>query len=164
MNNIIFEKLSTKIYNENFNLLINFFRKKGISDSNINNELTHNTLTKGILTLDKLKIKDTDSVRKWLYTIANNEYNDYFRKNKSNQLIFVDEYNEININLNNEDNFIIDEIQHILNETEFKLIHKYYIEGYKFEEIAKIYNKSPKAIKCKIYKIKDKLKEQLEFV
>lgn len=149
-----FEKLSTKIYNDNFDHLLNYFKKKTLQYDDAC-ECTHITLTKGILNIEKLNSLDEQVIKNWLFHIANNVFLNFVKKTK--KTVITDKFIDTSTN---EDVNIKDFLTAYLPEKEVNLSNLYF-EGYSLDELSVIYNTDKKSIKNKIYKIRKKLKTSI---
>jgi RNA polymerase sigma factor (sigma-70 family) len=148
-----FEELATKIYNDNFSILLNYFKKRGLCQDSAC-ELTHLTLTKGILNIDRLKQKDEVSIKKWLFYIGKNLFlNDVKRRKKTVLSDNITDYSGTEDNIYSND-ILVDN----LNENDLQLSTMYLIDGYTLDEISTTYGVNKKSIKNKIYRIRKKLK------
>ena len=99
------------------------------------------------------KLNITTSIPSWLYGTAKNELNNYYRKIKNDISLDSPEAS----NISSEDMFSDGILDEILDNDEFILLEEFYVLGENIDEIAKIRNKSPKAMYQQIRRIKQKI-------
>ncbi|MDD4409106.1 MAG: RNA polymerase sigma factor [Candidatus Pacebacteria bacterium] len=134
-------------------------------------DITSNTFIKILDNFDRFEWKDDSSFNAWIYRIATNEINQFFRKQNRYKLI-IDEVDEFIISDDSQaireinSKIAKDEYLNLLNKalsklnTDFQsIIRLHYIEELPYEEIAKILNKNESTIRVYSKRAKEKLKE-----
>lgn len=168
--------------NQAFGELFDFYYPKILnyalrSTANIENakDITSNTFLKALQGLDNFKWQTDSSFNAWIYKIATNEINQFFRKNKKYKTVIKIEENEIDIGDNNASSLAIqasienDEYLKIINSSLQKLNHTYqdiirlkYIEDLSYEETSEVLGKNESTIRVYCKRAKEKLKEVIE--
>ncbi|HEY3430737.1 MAG TPA: sigma-70 family RNA polymerase sigma factor [Cyclobacteriaceae bacterium] len=102
----------------------------------------------------------------WLYRIAINEVNLFFRKQKRDRFVSIDTDQLINLHEELTKDLSIDHLQNLLPEmlqkldlNELQLIELRFFEQLSFKEIAKIFGITEVHAKVKVYRILDKLRK-----
>ncbi len=101
----------------------------------------------------------------WLFRIASNEVNQWYRKNKRERAINIDEegFNNLKQEVDNkveDEKRLFNAIQ-ILDADEIDLIDLRFFENRSFKEICEITGLGESACKMRIYRILEKLKTEL---
>ena len=139
------------------------FHRTGDKDASA--DLTSQVFLKALAGLRKYEFRGLP-FSSWLYRIAVNECNSYFRKNKSVRLVVLEDhhadrvYEEMFGESTAED--LKRNLPHILEKlkpAELQLIELRYLEGRAFKEVAEILNISETHAKVKTYRILDKMKK-----
>lgn len=138
-------------------------------------DIVSNTFIKVLNNLDKFELRSSHSFNGWIYRIATNEINYFFRKQNKYKLI-IDDENSLFVFSDNNDavekikaNIERDESLSIINKALSKLsedhqtiIRLKYIEELPYEEIAQIMNKNESTVRVYSKRAKEKLKEIIE--
>jgi RNA polymerase sigma-70 factor (ECF subfamily) len=156
------------LYEENFEKVYRFVFKRLSGNEELSGELTQITFIKAMHAITKYEDRGY-AFSSWLIRIAQNEINMYFRKLKKNYHVDVHEnqLNQLSTELNAEDDFTIEQQEKLifllnnLPEDKLDLIELRFFNGLSFKEIAAIYNITEANAKMKIYRIIEKLKEQV---
>jgi RNA polymerase sigma-70 factor (ECF subfamily) len=129
-------------------------------------ELTSQVFYKALENLSKYKVQGVP-FSAWLFRIASNELNLFFRKNKSARFVDIDERGAADLMVSMEDvpSSVADEqlfaaLQH-LEEEEMELIDMRFFEKRSFKEICDITGLNESACKMKVYRILEKLKKKI---
>lgn len=135
-----------------------------IGQKDITADVTSQVFLKAMLNIDKFKFKGVP-YSAWLYRIAINECNDFFRKNKRERLVVLE---EASVDLLYEEMFGDDTLEdlkrklpHILERLapdELQLIELRFLENRAFKEIAEILDITENYAKVRTYRILDKMK------
>lgn len=105
----------------------------------------------------------------WLYRIATNETNKYYRDNKKRLLSLED--HKVNLVMNcgeledadaEQKQRVLTELIQELSDSEIRILELKFFENKNFKEIAFILDKKESAIKMKMYRSLNKLKERYE--
>ena len=103
----------------------------------------------------------------WLFRIASNQLNQWFRKNKTQRIVSIDTQGLSELKDNIEENKnadtdkqLFDAMQN-LDEEEMELITMRFFEKRSFKEISDFYEIGESACKMRLYRILEKLKEKL---
>lgn len=144
------------------------------STSNIDNakDITSNTFLCVLKGFNGFKWQTDSSFNAWIYRIATNEINQFFRKNRKYKSTIRIEENEIDLSDNNVSSRSIqssienNEYLRVINQSLGKLdrifqdiIRLKYIEDLSYEEIAQIIGKNESTTRVYCMRAKDKLKE-----
>ena len=100
-----------------------------------------------------------EHTKAWLIRIATNICKDIYRFNKKRDYINLDDL--FNYGKTEENNEILEEVMN-LPEKYKVVIHLFYIEGYKTDEISKILSLSSSAVRKRLQYAREKLKFQYE--
>lgn len=129
-------------------------------------ELTSQVFYKALDNLSKYKAQGVP-FSAWLFRIASNELNLFFRKNKSARFVDIDGRGAADLMTSMEDtaSTVQDEqlfaaLQY-LEEEEMELIDMRFFEKRSFKEICEITGLNESACKMKVYRILEKLKKKL---
>jgi len=166
------------IYNKYYKGIYYFVLSKVGGKSEIAEEITNDVFLKcdeHLYNYDVHKAK----INTWLYFIANNMVIDYYRKNKNNCTTnigeFVDEegketfqiadssYQEENVE-NKELSEQINSAMSKLKPKYRKVAEQYFMQGKKYEEIAEILDMPMGTVKAMIYRVREKLQNELKSV
>lgn len=107
------------------------------------------------------KIKSEEHLRNWLIKVSINECKTLSLSVWKKKVSLFKDNEENRIPESLIQNELLDSIAK-LSKTDRLIIHLFYYENYKIEEIAKILNKSTPAIKTKLHRARLKLKEILK--
>ncbi len=154
-----FDVLYNKYYKSIF---IFIYRRTG--NEALSEDITSQVFLKALLNIKKFEFKGVP-FSAWLFRIAFNEINMYFRKNKANRVISLEQNNIIQIanEVKEEDNTLV--IQRMMNAlkkldlTDIQMIELRFFEKRSFAEIANIIGITENNAKVKVYRILDKLKK-----
>lgn len=108
---------------------------------------------------NKEKLEKKELIKYWLIKVTLNECKTHFLSSWKKKTFFLGEETEVREEKRNEE--ILPMIL-ALPKKERVLIHLYYYEGYKIEEIASILHISISNCKTRLYRIRKKLKEELK--
>lgn len=120
--------------------------------------------------LDKLKHYQHKGLpfTAWLFRIASNELNTYFRKNKTQRTVNIDQEG-IHSLVAELDNVVADErhavlfnVLQLLEPEEMELINMRFFEQRGFKEICDITAQKESAVKMRVYRILEKLKAKIQ--
>lgn len=155
------------IYKKYCKCVYNFLYKL-TNDIELSEELTQETFYTAIKKINTLNNKE--SIRTWLYQIAENKWKDYLKKNKKAN-IDLDENTVENLVANydiEEDMIAKDNIIefykkiHMLDIDTREIIYLKIIRNFTFKEISQILGKNEEWARTKFYRGKLKLKESLK--
>ncbi len=153
------------LYEKYYEQIFIFIFKK-IQDENTTGEVCSLTFLKAMSNLDKYEDRGFP-FSSWLYRIASNEVNQYFRKNKKLITIEVDENSlqgiatELEVDNKEEQ---LEQILKVIEELPLEknqLIELRYFEEMNFKEIASIFAISEATAKMRIYRIIETIKQSL---
>lgn len=129
-------------------------------------ELTSQVFYKALDNLSKYKAQGVP-FSAWLFRIASNELNLFFRKNKSARFVDIDERGAADLMTSMEDTVSTVQDEQLfaalqyLEEEEMELIDMRFFEKRSFKEICEITGLNESACKMKVYRILEKLKKKL---
>jgi RNA polymerase sigma-70 factor (ECF subfamily) len=129
-------------------------------------DITSQVFLKALLNLNKFEFKGFP-FSSWLYKIALNEVNQYYRKTKKERTVNIDnEKIEIFINEIDEENNeiklqLLTKILAELNEEKLLLIEMRFFEKRSFKEISEILNITENNAKVKTYRILEEMKKKM---
>lgn len=167
-------KLFLKGDNEAFNKLIIKHRKMltsfimaYVKDIEIAEDIAQDSFM--YMIINKVEYDFKYSFKTYLYTIAKSRALNYLKKSKRTINIEDVINNNVNLEVNIENEFIIKENYDALIKTIKKLkkkyqivIYLYYFQGFKYQEICKILNQSMSKTKMAIHRAKKLLKKYLK--
>lgn len=164
---LVAAKLSSKgfepIYNRYFEEIFRFIYRRTSSKS-LAEDLTSETFYKALKNIRKFRFNGK-ALGNWLYTIARNQVNSYYRGRNKLFIIEIDEFEkelsteERQLGYDNED--LIWVLQNI-SETELLLIELKFFEHKTFREVALLTNMSESAVKMRLYRLLLTMKNKIE--
>jgi len=136
-----------------------------VKDSSLAEDLTHDIFIKTLLNLAKFKGKSKFST--WIYSITYNYCIDYIRKSrKMNYVEISEEENRLEQDDYEDDGYLIEvetgrmiELLEMLRADEKMILLMKYQDGLSIKEIQKLLNVSESAIKMRIKRAKEKMRE-----
>jgi RNA polymerase sigma-70 factor, ECF subfamily len=136
-----------------------------VADKEFTADLTSQVFLKALVNLERFNFRGLP-FSSWLYRIAVNECNDYFRKNKRTRLVVLEEIHVENLydemfgeNLHEELRKKLPSILAQLKPAELQIVELRFLEGRAFREVAEILNISETYAKVRTYRILDKMKK-----
>lgn len=158
----LYEKYFDKIY---------WFILKRTGNESLSGDICQQVFFQAMVHLKKYKFKGFP-FSSWLYRIALNEVNQYYRKTKNKRYVELDELaltdvaSEIDIEKEDpiKTNEILVELLATLDEQELSLIEMKYFEGKNFREIAEILSLKESATKVRAHRIIKKLRTALKAI
>lgn len=146
-------------------IFVFLFHRTG--DKNVSADLVSQVFLKALAGLDKYEFRGLP-FSSWLYRIAVNECNSYFRKNRSVRVVVLEDHhaNAVYDDMFRE-NMAEDLRRHLprilekLKPAELQIIELRYLEGRAFKEVAEILNISETYAKVKTYRTLRKMKKLL---
>ena len=152
------------LYDRYFEKLFRFVFKRLGGNENIAGDLTQQTFLKAMGNLHKYEDRGFP-FSSWLYRIAQNEVNMYFRSQKKaftveineNQLSGLAEEMQVHRYMSAEEQEMLVEIMNSLDQEHLDLIELRFFQGMSFKEIADIYNISEANAKMRTYRILEKM-------
>jgi len=154
------------LYKRYFQRIANYIYHR-VEDKETAFELTSQVFYKALENLPKYKPMGVP-FSAWLFRIAGNEINQLYRKNKVMRVLSIDRdgLGELKNDIDENNQIEIDkqlyEALQTLNEDDLELINMRFFEKRSFKEICEIMNMNESACKMKVYRILEKLKEQLK--
>lgn len=154
------------LYDKYFKQIYLFVFKK-VRDEDIAGDITSKTFMKAMLHLDKYEYKGYP-FSAWLYRIASNEVNMFYRETNKHITVEVNEKDVFElislIELKEEDKTLENVLKIIekLPLEQSQIIDLRFFEQMSFKEIANIYDISEASAKMKLYRILEKIKKQIE--
>ncbi len=108
------------------------------------------------------KLRNNKSFKTWLIKILINECNNIYRRRKKNQISYEEENieNYLKVEENNFQNIGFDILIRNLKDDEKLILSLYYYSEYSTKEISKILKIKESTIKTKIFRAREKLKNQ----
>ena len=142
-------------------IFVFIYRRTGSED--ISSDLSSLVFLKALINIKKYEYKGVP-FSAWLFRIAFNEINMYFRKNKADRIVSLEQSSissivveaETDNNSEAQQKMMLALIQ--LNETEMQLIELRFFEKRSFAEVGAILDITENNAKVKVYRILDKLK------
>lgn len=159
-----FEPLYVKYYEP----IVRFIYHRA-GDKDLSFDITSQVFYKALQNLSKYKSTGVP-FSAWLYRIASNELNQWFRQNKKARVlnIDVDGYVELKYSFDEDKPEIRDEelfkVLQELEEDELELVNMRFFEKRAFKEISEILEMNESACKMKLYRVLDRLKTRLSAV
>lgn len=157
------ERAFNELYERNFEKNFRFVFKRLGGNEALTGEITQLTFIKAFASINKYEDRGF-AFSTWLIRIAQNEINQYFRKNKKAILIEIEEKHVATIleecELENQlelQNKIITLLNTLPKEKQ-DLIELRFFQSLSFKEIAEIYNITEANAKMRIYRILENLK------
>lgn len=154
----IYKEYAKKIYNYLLNLT---------NDKDIAEELLQETFYSAVKNINKFKHES--NIKTWLYTIAKNKWNDYYKKNKkSNEIQMIEEsqdylYATIEEEfLNKEELISVYRRIHKLDEKSKEIVYLRVGTNFSFKEIADLVGSTEENVRVIFHRAKIKLKEDLK--
>lgn len=155
------------LYDKYFELIFRFVFKRLGGNEDVAGDLTQQTFIKAMANVDKYEDRGFP-FSSWLYRIAQNEVMMYFREQKKNVTVEIEERSvlylmeEANIS-NSMSQEEQEKLMIVLNEMEqeqLDLIELRFFQSLSFKEIADIYNITEANAKMRIYRILEKLNKK----
>lgn len=154
------------LYKRYFQRIVNYIYHR-VDDKETAFELTSQVFYKALENLPKYKPMGVP-FSAWLFRIAGNEINQLYRKNKAMRVLSIDRdgLGELKNDMEKNNQIEIDkqlyEALQTLNVNDMELINMRFFEKRSFKEICEITEMNESACKMKVYRILEKLKEQLK--
>jgi RNA polymerase sigma-70 factor (ECF subfamily) len=147
---------------------INNFVYHRVFDDGIRHEIVSNVFYKAMLKIKQFSIFDSkqSNFSAWLYRIAINEINQYYRNCKrEGKISAAVKWNFQDFQEDNETEVSYEKLYEkmkLLNQEEQTLLTLRFFEKMRYKEIADIMKKKENAIKVRVHRILTKLRESLE--
>jgi RNA polymerase sigma-70 factor, ECF subfamily len=136
-----------------------------LGDKDLTADITSQVFLKALLKLNKYEFRGLP-FSSWLYRIAVNECNDFFRKNKRERLVVLEDAHaemlyeelfgqEVMEELKNKLPYILERLTH----EELQFVELRFMEGRAFKEMAEILGISENYAKVRTYRILEKMKK-----
>ena len=154
------------LYDRYFTMIFNFIFRK-IDDEDSTADLTSQTFLKALRNIKKYKYKGVP-FSAWLYRIASNEVNKYYRQTNKKLVFSFDEQefeNLIEQNIEEEKELDIDYIirqMQSLSETDIEVLELRFFESKSFAEVAFILEINEANAKMRTYRAIEKLRKLLK--
>ncbi len=156
-----------QLYQKYFNLIFRFIFKRLGGNEAESGDLCQQTFIKAMANIQKYEDRGL-SFSTWLYRIAQNEVNMFFRKQKNTYSVEIEErkinglFEEAQIKgyMSEDDQ---EQLIHLLNELEqeqLDLIELRFFQDLSFKEIADIYNITEANAKMRVYRLLEKLNKK----
>ena len=161
-NPVYFETL----YNRYFKTIYLFVLKR-TSNNDIAGDITSVVFLKAIMNIKRYVYKGVP-FSAWLFRIASNEINLYYRKTKKERTISIDEsgllnvLSEIEIENDEQKQQLLFNALNSLSENANQLIQLRFFEGHSFKEIGVIIGITENNAKVKLYRTLDKLRKLMK--
>lgn len=156
------------LYNFYFDQIFRFVFKRLGGDEDNAADLTQQTFIKAMANMDKYEDRGFP-FSSWLYRIAQNEVSMFFRQQKKNYTVAIDE-NRIqdlaeeaeifSSHMSMEDQEKLVELLNGLEEEHLDLIELRFFQGMSFKDIAEIYSVSEATAKMRTYRILERINKQ----
>jgi RNA polymerase sigma-70 factor (ECF subfamily) len=153
------------LYKKYYEPIVRFvYHRSG--DKELSYDITSQVFYKALQNISKYKSTGVP-FSAWLYRIASNELNQWFRQNKRAGILNIDVegYAELKYSFSEDTSAMQDEelfnALRDLNEDELELVNMRFFEKRAFKEISEILQMNESACKMKLYRILDKLKIKL---
>jgi len=134
-------------------------------DKEVSADITSQVFLKALLGLEKYQIRGLP-FSSWLYRIAINECNSFFRKNNTARMVMLEDQHATRVYQEMFGDSLEEELKHKLpfileklKPGELHLIELRFLEGRAFKEIAEILNITETYAKVRTYRVLDKLKK-----
>lgn len=160
-------KAFAKLFDQNYKKVLGYLLKR-CEDMDLARDLTSETFYKALRAFSKYQIQENKPLVAWLFTIASNELNYYFRH--QNKYIFdsIEKYPEIKQQPDEE--YILlaekgEKLKQALNCLDLDdqaVIHLKYFENKKISEISAILNSNRGTIKSRLSRARQKLATLLQ--
>ena len=154
------------IYDKYYEDIFNFIYKR-VGQESTTGDITSDVFYKAVKNIHKYTYKGLP-FSSWLYRIAVNEINQYFRKTNAVRFLSVeqDKLNEVAQTVGEayhlqDPTDVIIKLLESLNEEEVLYIELRFFEGLSFKEVGEVLNASADAVKVKTYRIIGKLRRSL---
>ncbi len=153
---------------ERYYKLIFVFVYRRTSDEELTADLTSHVFLKALINIKKYEFKGVP-FSAWLFRIAFNEINMYFRKNNSNRIVSLGQnnINQIAQEVELEDTSEVQGKMMIalkqLDYPDIQLIELRFFEKHSFAEIGEIIGITENNAKVKVYRILEKLKKVISY-
>lgn len=155
------------LYERYFTVLFRFIYQRIGNNEAVSGDLTQQVFLKALLNIEKYEDRGFP-FSSWLYRIAINEINLFFRANKKTCTVEVEErkLNQLvqetssSSKITSEEQEQLIQLLSSLPQEQVELIELRFFQELSFKEIAQIYNMTEANAKMKIYRILDKLKLQ----
>ena len=156
------------LYERYFDQIFRFVFKRLGGDEDMAGDLTQQTFIKAMANMEKYDDRGFP-FSSWLYRIAQNEVSMYFRQQKKNCTVPIDENrikevaSEAEIfssNMSMEDQEKLVELLNGLEESHLDLIELRFFQEMSFKEIAEIYSVSEATAKMRTYRILERINKQ----
>ena len=159
------KKYFEKLYEMYFDKIYSYIYYKTFNHP-IAEDLTSETFMKVLRSLDRFEWKENGSFCAWIFRIAQNIVNDYYRAKK--EFIGIEKISGSSVLRNPEDEFL-DKVEKDMIKSALKKLTKdqqevvilRYGANMKFNEIAKVKNKSDVAVRALFFRAMHSLKEML---
>lgn len=156
------------LYNKYFEQIFNFLYQR-MDDKEITKDTTQQVFYKAMISLNKYEYKGVPFAS-WLYRIAQNELNMFYRKSNKQRVLNIDDdhlgsmMEEMNENVMEREKQYdkLAEVITKLDQEEVQLIEMRFFESRSFKEIGDILGITENNAKVKTYRILDKLKKMIK--
>lgn len=152
------------LYDRYFEQIFKFIYKRLGRDEENSADITQQTFLKAMLNIAKYENRGYH-FSSWLYRIAINEVNLFFRSLKNEKVVEIDQHKIVNLfeeanievhsNTENQDKLI--QLLNELPQDQIDLIELRFFQEMNFKEIAEIYSITEANAKMKVYRILEKL-------
>jgi RNA polymerase sigma-70 factor (ECF subfamily) len=127
-------------------------------------DLTSSVFIKAMANINKYEVRGL-MFSAWLYKIAINEVNLFYRSKKTETKYFIENHQLESAaeEIYEEDSkeILLKECLEYLPESDFEFVHLKYFDGFSFPEIAQIYDKSEESLKVKMHRLRGQLKKDI---
>lgn len=155
------------LYNKYFESVFRFVYSR-VESKQLAQDLTADVFVKVYQNIHKYK-NEGKSFGGWLYRVAYNETMTYYRKNKKQKYVELNNSGihhlseELVIEEDQVDENFIKKIFNQLKNEEVELLRMRFLQGIAFKEMGEFFNMKESTVKMKVYRIIEKVKK-LEFV
>lgn len=155
------------LYEKYFEQLYRFIFKRLGGDEEVSGDLVQQTFIKAMANLNKYEDRGLP-FSAWLYRIAQNEVNMFFRSQKKHYFVEINDRQLTGLlhDLENDQSFSQADIEQLvtiinnLEETQLDLIELRFFQEMSFREIADIYDITEANAKMRLYRLLEKIKHQ----
>ena len=154
------------VYDTYFDSIFRFLYRRSDNEA-LASELSSNTFLKALENIKKYEYRGVP-FSSWLYRIAANELNKFYRKNSKVQVFSIEEERireVVHDDLGEDIEQMIDSLKMYLEELkdeELNILELRFYEGLEFTEIAYVLEKKESAVKMRLYRSLEKLRKKFK--